>query len=141
MEKYKVAKLMISVGIIVLLSSILLADLILQYNSQYNFFSLPASSILSTTISHTSQIIVFTASGVAVYGNGIISLQNKYVYLPSDTTAVITFKNTNTSAETVTENMITIPDVLTNVIFPIFIAALVIILIGILILSFRRLEP
>lgn len=140
MDKYKLAKFMISLGIIMLLGSILSADMILQSYSYSISFQLQPSSTSATTLSQNSQIVIFTPAGVVINGDGLLNLQNKYVYIPTNTSNVVLFKNTNSTPGTVTENVIMIPDVLTKVIFPVFITSGILIIIGMLISLYRKLD-
>lgn len=136
MDKYKLAKRMIFIGVVALLASILFTDFILQSNSYSASFKLNPLSTLSTTL--PSRIIIFTASGVVIDGDGIVSLQSKYIYIPTNTSNIVLFKNTNSVPGVVTESVITVPDLLVNVMFPVFIIASVITIIGLLILLYRK---
>ncbi|ARM74965.1 hypothetical protein [Acidianus manzaensis] len=135
----RIYKILTIVGIVLLLSSILVADLILQINSQSSSFTIPSSSTLTTTINPGSKVIVFSASGVVFYGPAIVNIHNTYIQLPNNNDT-LTIGNNNSKQVSVFENIINIPTTLFLFIFPILFIGGILFIIGTIVLMYKRIK-
>ncbi|AWR96485.1 hypothetical protein DFR86_02235 [Acidianus sulfidivorans JP7] len=133
-----VYKILIITGILLLLSSILIADFILQNNSYSLTFSISSSSTLKTTINPNSKVIVFESPNAEVYGNNIVNIHNSYIELPTNTYNSLTIENNNNTNAIVTEYIFNIPSIIFFLVFPMLFIGGIIFILGILILTYKK---
>ncbi|MDT7900790.1 MAG: hypothetical protein RRE78_02640 [Acidianus sp.] len=131
----RLSRLMILAGIIMLLSSIILGDILLQVNSSSQELIIPPHGTLVTSFNPNS-IVVFQGNGVSIHGNNVYTLGCKVINLQGKVSII----NNSSYSVNLNERTILLPGVLYIIIFPIIIIGGIIFISGILISMYLRLR-
>lgn len=126
---------MILAGIIMLLSSIILGDILLQVNSSSQELIIPPHYTLVTSFNPNS-IVVFQGNGVSIHGNNVYTVDCKVINLQGKVSII----NNSSYSVNLNEKTILLPGVLYIIIFPIIIIGGIIFISGILISMYLRLR-
>ncbi|MQL55657.1 hypothetical protein [Acidianus ambivalens] len=131
----RLSRLMILAGIIMLLSSIILGDILLQVNSSSQELIIPPHYTLVTSFNPNS-IVVFQGNGVSIHGNNVYTVDCKVINLQGKVSII----NNSSYSVNLNEKTILLPGVLYIIIFPIIIIGGIIFISGILISMYLRLR-
>ncbi|BDC18381.1 hypothetical protein HS5_12710 [Acidianus sp. HS-5] len=126
---------MILLGVATLLSSIIIGDMLLQTNSTSQELTIPPHCTIVTSF-NSNSIVIFQGNDVNIHGNNIYTIGCKVINLQGKAGIV----NNLSHAVYLDENIISLPELLYILIFPLIIIGGIIFISGILISMYLKLR-
>ncbi len=129
------SRILILVGVATLLFSIIAGDLLLQVNSSSQEIAIPPHCTVVTSF-NSNNIVIFQGNNLNIHGNNVYTIGGKVINLEGKADIVNNLSHT----VYINENIISLPEILYIIIFPVIIIGGIVFISGILISIYIKLR-